>query len=147
MPLTEDSIEIAASPEAIWEYLTDPDKGLLWQQSMIEMSNDDAELQKGSITRGVVKVAGRKLPWTAEVTEIDPYRRLAFKSVESPVSFAIENTLEDLGGRTRLHFRNDAGSFGSFFGKLADPLVVRMYAKSVRADLESLKELAEHEAE
>jgi uncharacterized protein YndB with AHSA1/START domain len=144
MPLVEDTIEIAAPPERIWDYLIDPDKGVLWQQSMLELAKEGpGAIEKGSTYRGVIKVAGRKMPWTAEVTELEPNRRVAYKSTESPVSFTIQHTLENLGGRTRMSVRNESGSLGSFFGKLADPIVVKLYERSLRADLDSLKTLVE----
>jgi hypothetical protein len=34
---------------------------------------------------------------------------------------------------------------GGFFGKLADPLVTRMYAKDVKSNLEKLKDLVEEQ--
>ena len=40
-------------------------------------------------------------------------------------------------------WHQESETYGGFFGKLADPLVTRMYAKDVRSNLEKMKELVE----
>jgi plasmid stabilization system protein ParE len=62
------------------------------------------------------------------------------------MNFTITNALEPEGDGTRRTFRIDADSgLGGIFGKLADPLVEKAQARTVRANLETLAELlAEH---
>ena len=46
---------------------------------------------------------------------------------------------------TRVTVKFEPGSFGGFFGRLADPLVTRMYARDVRGNLETLKDILHSE--
>ena len=89
---------------------------------------------------------GRKFDWTAEITEYEPPGRIVSGSVDGPLEFTITTTLEPEGDGTRLNYRIDAASgLGGVFGKLADKLVEKAQARTVRANLETLAELlAEH---
>ncbi len=50
---------------------------------------------------------------------------------------------EQLRDASRVTYRVDVPNIGGFFGKLADPVVTRMYARDVRTSLENLKEVLE----
>ena len=91
----------------------------------------------------MVRVAGRTIEWTTEVTESEQDRRVISRSVESPVGLGLDIKYEDADGGTKVTWHQDSETYGGFFGKLADPLVTRMYAKDVRSNLEKLKELVE----
>lgn len=54
-----------------------------------------------------------------------------------------ETRFEDANGGTRFTFHQEAEIPGGFFGKLADPLAARLFAKDIRSNLEKLKELLE----
>ena len=47
------------------------------------------------------------------------------------------------GEGCRVTFEQEVDSLGSFFGKLADPIVTKMYSRDVRGNLENLKILLE----
>lgn len=47
------------------------------------------------------------------------------------------------GDGTHVTFIQDVESLGSFFGRLADPVVTKMYSRDVRSNLENLKVLCE----
>ena len=90
-------------------------------------------------------MAGKRIDFTTEVVEFNEGRRLASRSVESPIPFELDVTYEDADGGTRVSWHQESPGFRGFFGKLADPLVNRMYAKDVRSNLEKLKDLLEAE--
>jgi len=46
---------------------------------------------------------------------------------------------------TRLDWLTESDGFGGFFGRLTESVVVSMYARDLRSDLESLKRLIETE--
>jgi len=46
-------------------------------------------------------------------------------------------------GGTRISIRQEVAPCGGFFGKLADPLVTRMYSRDVRGNLVTLKDVLE----
>jgi hypothetical protein len=60
------------------------------------------------------------------------------------MSFTGSTAVEGVGSdASRVTFRLDVPEIGGFFGKLADPVVTRMYARDVRASLGNLKEILE----
>lgn len=59
------------------------------------------------------------------------------------MEFTIEYIIEPVDNGTNMTFHQTAGELGGFFGKLADPLVVRLYQRDVWSNLEKLKELLE----
>jgi carbon monoxide dehydrogenase subunit G len=67
--------------------------------------------------------------------------------VEGNLHFTVTNTLEPEGDGTRVTWRVDATpGLGGVFGRLADPLVEKAHARTVRGNLETLTEvLTEHQ--
>jgi carbon monoxide dehydrogenase subunit G len=144
MPTVEETILIKRNREDVFDFASDPENVLLYSSNLIEFEQTSpGPAGKGTTNRGVVKVAGKKFEWTSEITEFDRGRRWASRSVESPMAWSIEINYEDDAGDTLVHWRQEAESYGGFFGKLADPLVTRMYAKDVKSNLEKMKELLE----
>lgn len=145
MPAIEESIVIDRPREEVFDFLTEPSNTPRFDSAMIEVEKLDERIEKGARVRAVIRVAGRSIESISEVVEHHRPDRFAFRSVESPVDFEVRWTLTDLGeGATRVDFRNEAPNLKGFWGKLADPVVRRMYAHDVRASLENLKELLEN---
>lgn len=144
MPVVDESIVIDRPRGEVWEFATDPDNIVLTSSNLVEFTQiTDGPIGEGTRFRGVTKVAGKKVEWTSEVTKHDRPSTFAQRSVESDIPFSIEITYEDADGGTRINWHQESDSFGGFFGKLADPIVNRMYAKDVRSNLESMKEVLE----
>jgi ligand-binding SRPBCC domain-containing protein len=147
MPVVDDSIVIERPRQEVWEFATDPDNIMLTNSNLVEFDKlTDGPVGEGTRFRGVVKVAGKKLEWTSEVTKFDAPSTFAQQSIESAIPFTVEVTYEDADGGTRMSWHQESESFGGVFGKLSDPIVTRMYAKDVRANLESTKEILEADA-
>ncbi len=144
MPVTKDSIVIDRPCEEVFDYVTTTENAPLYNSSLIEVEQLSETVEKGAKARGVVRVAGRKMEWTSEITEFHRPDRYAIRSLEAPIDFEIHWELTDLGdGTTRVDFRNDAPDLKGWWGKLGDGVVQRMYARDVRSQLENLKELLE----
>lgn len=149
MPTTEESIVIDRSVTDVWAFASAPENQSMWQSNIDEfVVLDDGPITVGTKTRGVTKIAGRKLEWTSEYTEWDPPHKASFRSIEAPLDFSGSIRAEEVGDKaTRVTWKVEAPEFGGFFGKLADPIVQRMYARDVRASLGNLKEILESEPE
>lgn len=145
MPKTEESVVIDRPIKEVWDFLDDPNNQTMWQSNVEKFEQvDDGPRQVGTKFRGVTRVAGQSVEWTAQTTEYDPPRANAFQSIEAPMSFRGATTLEPVGDdATRVTYRLEADNFGGFFGKLADPIVNRMYSRDVKASLDNLKEILE----
>ena len=150
MAVVEESIVIPRKPEEVFDYVADTRHLTSWDNSIIEAEQrGTGERGLGTRVQGVSKILGRRFPWVVEYVEYDRPSRLAFRTVEGPLHFTVTERLdpEDGGAATRFTWRVDADpGLGGVFGKLADPLVERAQARTVRNNLETLAEiLTEHQ--
>lgn len=144
MPVIDESIVIDRGRSEVFAFATDPENVPLFNSNMISFEQmTEGPVGQGTRNHGMVRVAGRTIEWTTEVTEFEQDRRLMSRSVESPVDFELDINYEDADGGTKVTWHQESETYGGFFGKLADPLVTRMYAKDVRSNLAKLKELVE----
>lgn len=147
MPTISESVVIDRPAAAIWKHMIEPERVLLWNSNMLEFEQlGEGPVSKGTRHRAVIKAPGRRMDVISEITECDEARLLAWRSVEAPFDFEMSQSLETVDGGTRLSWTGHTDSMGGFFGKLADPLVVRMFSRDVRSNLQHLKEILESEA-
>ena len=144
MPIVEESITIDRPREEVFAFAVDPENVAVYSSNLTEFEKtSEGPVGRGTTYRGVARVAGKSLAWTSEVVQFEEGRRSVTQSVKSPMAWQIDTVYEDAGSGTLVKWRQETDSFGGFFGKLSDPLVTRMYAKDVRANLEKLKDLLE----
>jgi uncharacterized membrane protein len=143
MPVVEESVVIARPPEAVFDYLAQADTLPEWDSSIVHADQVGAgPVGVGTRWRGISKILGRRFEWTTEITEFDRPWRSSSRSVEGKLQFTVTIMLEPADGGTRFSYRVDAASgLGGVFGRLADPIVERAQARTVRANLETLAEL------
>jgi uncharacterized membrane protein len=144
MPEIEESIVIARPREEVYEFMTASDSVQLYNSNVVDYELVSGEERTvGAVARGVSKVAGRRLEWTTTIREIDDGKRTLIASTESKIPFSIEMRFEDDPGGTKVTWMQHTDELGGFFGKLADSLVVKMYARDVQGNLEKAKLLLE----
>lgn len=115
----------------MFDYLSDPEAQTVWQSGLQQFDADwQDEPKVGDRARGSLKVAGKRVQWETETTEVQRPERIVFRSVDAPFSFEMSYTLVDREGSTELAHDGHTESLGGFFGKLADPLVARMYQRT-----------------
>jgi uncharacterized membrane protein len=142
MPRVEETIYIDRPVEDVFAYATDPDNQTTIQSNLSEFESD-GPIEKGARTSGLTRVAGRTVEWSAEVSEYHRNDRVEFRSLVAPMDFHVTWTYTPEGQGCRVTFEQEVGSLGSFFGRLADPIVTKLYARDVRGNLEKLKVLLE----
>ena len=149
MPVVEESVFIARPPEEVFDYLVEADNLPVWDSSIVHAEQVDADpVGVGTKWRGTSKILGRRFDWTTEVTEFERPRRTSSHSVEGKLQFSVTTLLEPVEGGTRYTYRVEAASgLGGVFGRLADPIVERAQARTVRANLETLAELLAKDSE
>ena len=144
MPEFHSTTTIDRPREEVFTYLVDPESQTIWQSGLQEFDADWTDEPKvGDRARGTVKVAGKRLRWETEVTAAKRPERIVFRSVESPFPFEISYTLVDSDGSTEVRHDGSTEALGGFFGKLADPLVARMYQRDMNSNLANLKAIME----
>ena len=97
----EHTLEIARPVDEVFAYLTDIQRIPEWQASAEETSLE-GELGEGARIREVRSMMGRRATSTMEVTEYDPPMRFSLRTVEGPITYAVEHELEAVDGGTRV---------------------------------------------
>ena len=144
MPVIEESIVINKPRAEVYAFAADSTHLLDWSSNIIEFeATPPGPVQADTTAKGVTRVAGRNVEWTSKVTEVEDGVGYTYESVESPMAFTYSYRFEDAEGGTKVVFHQDVPTIGGFFGKLADPIVTRMYSRNVSANPANLKELLE----
>lgn len=142
MPHIEESIHIERPVAEVFAFATKPENQTTIMSNLVDYEMD-GPMEKGQRAEGITRVAGRRVQWTSEVTEFEQDRRVEMRSVDAPMAFHITWEYRGEGDGTHVTFIQDVDSLGSFFGRLADPVVTKMYSRDVRGNLENLKVLCE----
>ena len=129
-------VEIARSPEDVYDYLAEVANLPAWQSGVHSASREGSRIEESR------HLLGRELHTTLEIEEEERPRVFAIRALESPVPFSVRHTLEptDSGG-TRLTVvgEGDAGMLPGF----AAGIMARRAEKQFRKDFERLKRILE----
>jgi uncharacterized membrane protein len=141
------SIEVAAPPQAVWDFISDPSKALHYMAGITrwEVVSDKPQ-GLGARYRILLRVRSAEVGGLVEVVEYDEPRDLAWTSVTGIDQRGRWRLREVSGGHTKVEFRLSYGVAGSgIFGAIAE----RIAAPTVRGHLErtvrQLKRQVEHE--
>jgi len=132
----EVTIEIARTPEDVFDYLTDVSNLPTWQSGVHAARRDGDQIHESR------HMLGRELSTTLAIEAEERPRLFAIRALDSPVPFAVRHELEpDGGGGTRLHVvgEGDAGLLPGF----AAGIMARRAEKQFRKDFERLKRVLE----
>jgi uncharacterized membrane protein len=145
MPVVEECVVIARPPQEVFAYIVKAENLPIWDSMTVEAEQiGNGAPGLGTRTRGVSKVLGKRLDWTSEVTAFEPAALATYSTVGGKLKFTATSKLETAGEGTRFTYRIEAESgLSGVFGKMSDPLVTSVLARTVRANLGSLAELLE----
>ncbi|GAB2758264.1 hypothetical protein GCM10027020_08350 [Nocardioides salsibiostraticola] len=116
---------------------------LLYSSNIIEYEMVSGERNEvGRICRGAVKVAGRRLELTDELVEVDPGRMGKLVSEDATIPYALTVRYEDEGAGTKVAWHQESESLKGIF-KFADGIVMKLYSRDVRSNLEKAKMILE----
>jgi carbon monoxide dehydrogenase subunit G len=130
------TIEIARTPEDVFDYLTDVSNLPSWQSGV------HAARREGDRIHESRHMLGRELSTTLAVDAEERPVVFAIRALDSPVPFAVRHELEpDGAGGTRLRVvgEGDAGMLPGF----AAGIMARRAEKQFRKDFERLKRALE----
>jgi len=143
MLTVEESIVINRPRLEVWEFMTDPDNVPLYSSNVVEYEMVSGEKQEvGRICRWVVKVAGRRLEMTDEMVAVEKGRSGDYVSKDAKIPYTLSVHCEDEGDGTKVTWHQEMESLKGFF-KFADPIVLKLYARDVRSNLEKAKTIVE----
>jgi uncharacterized membrane protein len=87
MPVVEDNIVINKPRAEVFAYAADSANFLDWSSNVIEYeATPPGPVQADTTIKGVTRVAGRNVEWTAKVTELEDGVMYGYQSVESPMA-------------------------------------------------------------
>ena len=136
------SENIAADPDRVFAYATDPHNDPVWIGGIGEAELlGERPVAKGSTVRRVASFMGRRIEYVLEVAELEPGARLAMRSVRSPFPMAVTYSFARADGGTRMAIRVEGEPGGMY--RLAGPFLPGMVRRSVAGDLRRLKAILE----
>jgi len=130
------TVEIARTPEEVFDYLVDVSNLPAWQSGV------HAARREGDRIHESRHLLGRELSTTLAIDEEERPRVFAIRALDSPVPFSVRHELEpDASGGTRLTVvgEGDAGMLPGF----AAGIMARRAEKQFRKDFERLKQILE----
>jgi len=145
----EESILIDRPPEEVFGFLSVRTNDPVWMASVTESEWLDPAAPMGVGRRGrmVMQAMGRR-EFLDEVTEYEPGRRIAHRSVAGPMVIHTACLAEPVGSGCRATVLYEPERLpGGVVGRLTAPLTARILRRTFRADLARLKELLEAETQ
>jgi carbon monoxide dehydrogenase subunit G len=130
------TIEIARTPEEVFDYLTEVSNLPTWQSGVHTARREGDRIFESR------HLLGRELSTTLAIEAEERPRIFAIRALDSPVPFTVRHELEPEGsGGTRLHVlgEGDAGMLPGF----AAGIMARRAEKQFRKDFERLKRVLE----
>jgi uncharacterized membrane protein len=144
----ESAIDVAAPPQLVWEFVTDPTRYLHFMSGITRwevVSEQDRGL--GARYRTLMRVGSAEVGGLIEVVECDEPRDLAWTSVTGIDQRGRWRLRERAGGaRTRVELRMQYGVAGAgITGWLAEQVAAPAVRENLRRSLQELRRQAEHE--
>ncbi len=127
-------------PARLYAYLSNPANERHWQSSCVDAELLGALPAPGCRYRIVFSFLGRRMPFTGEITHLEPEREYAFRVVEGPFHYEGRYSLRPHPDGTELHWQF-AAEPGKFFGVVPVSLVRKVLLSQVEKDLANLAHL------
>ena len=138
MARIEESIEIKRPAEKVFDYTTDARSWPKWQTILPQAEQTSSgPVAVGTTFKGIVRMMGLSMKWTAKTTEHVPYTKYGKTITSMALINQQHNTYEAVGGATRFTILYDLRMRGIF--KLMSPILVSRMRKELRKSLENLK--------
>jgi len=151
----QESVIIHRSPEDVFAFLEVRSNDAAWMTSVIESEwlNETATdlaapIGIGRRGRMVMKLLGRQAEFIDEVTEYEPGKRIAHRTVNGPFPLNTACICEPAGDGCRATVVGATERLpGGLFGRIAAPLVTKVIRRGFKADLARLKKILESDEE
>jgi carbon monoxide dehydrogenase subunit G len=143
MLTVEESIVINRPRMEVWEFMIDPENVTVYSSNVVDYELVSGGKQEvGRVCRGTVKVAGRRLELTDEMVEVERGRSGRLVSEDATIPYTLSFRYEDEDAGTKVTWHQEMESLKGFF-KFADAIVLKLYARDVRSNLEKAKTILE----
>ena len=143
MLTVEESVTIDKPRPEVFDFFANPDNVAVYSSNLVDyevVSGGPHDI--GRSAKFAVKVVGVRLEYTDELVELVENERAKLVSKEGRIPYSITLTFADDGTGTTVTWLQEQESLGGVF-KLADGLVLKMYSRDVRSNLDKAKALLE----
>lgn len=142
MTIIDERIEIKAPVEKVFAITTDASRWSTWHTAIPEAEQTSGgPVGVGTTFRGVTRLMGRSMPWTATVTEYEANRKFG-KNIDSGSVFVEQhNTCTPTPEGTIFGMVYDMKFSGCM--RLMSPMLVRAMRKEMKNSLVKLKQVLE----
>ena len=138
----EHSVVIRQPVETVFTFLSDVTNIPRWNSVITESKlTSEGPVQVGATFYQVANFLGRRIQTELRVTEYEPNKVFAFKSISGPFPIMVKLTLEPVGDSTNLSHFGEPDASGFF--KLAEPLLSIAIKRQVESNMSHLKNLLE----
>jgi uncharacterized protein YndB with AHSA1/START domain len=146
MVRVEKSVVINRPIEEVFTYVANPMNSEQWAGPVTEAKQtSEGPVGVGTTSTRVTDFLGRKSENEYVVTEYEPYRKFAEKTISGPLQTTESITFENVEGGTKVTVAGEVEASG--FIKLAEPVFARMAKRQLETDTSNLKDLMEAQGE
>jgi carbon monoxide dehydrogenase subunit G len=143
MLTVDESIVIEKPRDEVFTFFSDPDNVAVYSSNIVDYEVvSGAPDAVGRKAKFAVKVVGVRLDYTDEVVERVENERAKLVSRDGRIPYSITLSFADEGSGTKVTWLQESETLGGVF-KFADGLVMKMYTRDVRSNLEKAKTLLE----
>ena len=142
MARIEESVEIKCPVDKVFEYTTDAKSWPKWQSIILEAEQtSQGPWSVGTTFKGISRMMGLSMKWTAKATEYEPNRKWAKNITCGPMTIEENVTYEPIEGRIKFTIVYDMKVGGIL--KMFSPMVVSSMRKGTKKSLNNLKSILE----
>ncbi|MCI0439148.1 MAG: SRPBCC family protein [Chloroflexi bacterium] len=138
----EHSIQINRPVHTVFEFLADPRNFSKWQSGVVQSTiTSPGPIRLGTTFDEVVKIMGRKVHTSCEITQHELDSKICFRATSRPIAYAGQFSFEGTGESTRLTVYGAVQLRGLW--RIAEPLFGPEVKKESTAELRKIKEIVE----
>ncbi len=142
MARIEESVEIKGPVDKVFAYTTEAKSWPKWQSIIMEAEQTSQEpMGVGTTFKGISRMMGLSMKWTAKVTEYEPNRKWAKNITCGSMIIEEHVTYDPIEGRIKFTIVYDMKVGG--FLKLFSPMIVSSMRKETKKSLNNLKSVLE----
>lgn len=142
MAKIEESVEIKRPADKVFGYTTEAKSWPKWQSVIPEAEQtSQGPVSVGTTFKGVFRMMGLSMKWTAKVTECEPNRKFCKNIICGSITNEQHNTYDPIEGGTKFTIVYDMKVGGLF--KPFSPMIVSSMRKELKKSLGNLKSVLE----
>jgi uncharacterized protein YndB with AHSA1/START domain len=133
---------ISRPVKQVFDFVSAPENDFQWQYGTLAAARlPDGASRLGSFFRSIGHLLGHRVQGIFEVTEYEPNRKYAFRSISGPLHLQTCYTFEVASGSTKISIATQAHAAN--FLEMNERLVERKMKKQFKENLALLKDLLE----